>query len=67
MRIYRALDWGGLARFQMIDARQYGQWTEWPAKEGEPPVDAGVMLRRKIGARRRVCIVGGGGSDLGEP
>ena len=34
MKIYRAVEWGDLAKFQMVDARQYGTWTDWP-KGGE--------------------------------
>ncbi|MGO4409713.1 MULTISPECIES: alkaline phosphatase D family protein [unclassified Brevundimonas] len=46
MKIYRALDWGRLARFHMLDARQYATWTDWPRKEGEQAHILDSELRR---------------------
>jgi alkaline phosphatase D len=45
-KIYRTLDWGNLAAFQMIDARQYADWTDWPEREGERVVALDSELRR---------------------
>lgn len=46
MKIYRNLDWGGLTRFHMVDARQYAAWTEWPQKSGEQAHILDSDLRR---------------------
>jgi alkaline phosphatase D len=45
LKIYRTLDWGSLAKFQMVDARQYGSWTDWPARKGEKEVILDSVVR----------------------
>lgn len=45
-KIYRAFNWGDLAKFQMLDGRQYATWTDWPKLEDGQQLVPDSALRR---------------------
>jgi alkaline phosphatase D len=54
MRIYTTLDWGGLARFYVLDTRQYRSWQACPRKGrrgGSNTVDIDQCARLDIPTR----------------